>query len=188
MMDRDIQTKIAFWYYSAGLTQEEIARRLKLTRQKVNAIIGSLKDEGVVTVSIRGCEQNYVEWEQCLEERFGLARAIIVPDYRDPQLGFLKVANAAAQYLEQTLASGDIVGVSWGRTLAAAVREMRFERKPDCRVVQLVGVQSMDDFSAKSDDIVRALSDKLDAPTYMLYAPVVVARAKTKELLLEEKK
>lgn len=186
-MDRDIKTKIAFWYYSAGMTQEEIARRLKLTRQKVNAVIGSLKEDGIVTVSIRGCEQDHVEWEACLEERFGLTRAIIVPDYDDPKLGFLKVANAAAQYLEETLVSGDVIGVSWGRTLAATIREMRFERKPDCRVVQLVGAQSMDDFSAKSDDIVRALSDKLDAPTYMLYAPVVVSRAETKQLLLEEK-
>lgn len=186
-MDREIKTKIAFWYYSAGLTQEEIARRLKLTRQKVNAVIGSLKEDGIVTVSIRGCEQDYVEWEHCLEERFGLTRAIIVPDYGDPHLGFLKVANAAAQYLERTLEPGDVIGVSWGRTLAATIREMRFERKADCRVVQLVGAQSLDGFSAKSDDIVRALSDKLDAPTYMLYAPVTVSKAQTKQLLLEEK-
>ena len=72
-MEQDIKTKIAFWYYSCGLTQEEIARRLSLTRQKVNAIIGALKEDGIVTVSIRGCERDYPEWEHFLEEHFAYA-------------------------------------------------------------------------------------------------------------------
>jgi DNA-binding transcriptional regulator LsrR (DeoR family) len=75
-MEQDIKTKIAFWYYSCGLTQEEIARRLSLTRQKVNAIIGALKDDGIVTVSIRGCERDYPEWEHLLEEHFDLEQVV----------------------------------------------------------------------------------------------------------------
>lgn len=186
-MEQDIKTKIAFWYYSCGLTQEEIARRLSLTRQKVNSIIGSLKEDGIVTVSIRGCERDYPEWEHLLEAHFGLEQAIIVPDYDSRELAFIKVANAAAQHLEQIIVSGDTIGVSWGRTLAAAVKEMRFQKKPDCRVMQLCGAQSMDRFPMKSDDIVRSLAEKLDCPTYMLYAPVVVEKPATKALLMEEK-
>lgn len=186
-MEQNMKTKIAFWYYSCGLTQEEIANRLSITRQKVNSIIGSLKEEGIVSVSIHGCEREYLEWEQLLEEHFHLKQVIIVPDYDSEELAFLKVANAAAQYLEQTLLPGQTIGVSWGRTVAATVKEMRFQKKNDCQVMQLCGAQSMDRSPIKSDDIVRLLAEKLDCPTYMLYAPVIVSSPETKALLMKEK-
>jgi len=185
-MDQKTKIKIAFLYYSAGLTQDEIARKLDLTRQKVNAVIGSLREDGIVTVSICGLEQAYVDWENILEQAFGLNRVIIAPDYGDPALAFLQVAGAAARYLDENLTAGDVIGVSWGRTLAATIREMRPARKPGCKVIQLLGTQGMGTEPTKSDDIVRALANKLDCPTYMLYAPAIVSRPETKELLLQE--
>lgn len=186
-MDQDIKTKIAFWYHTCGMTQDEIARRLGLTRQKVNAVIGSLRDEGIVTVSVRGCEREHLDWEHLLEERFGLRQAIITPAYDSESFAFYRVANAAAQHLEQMIEDGMTIGVSWGQTLAATVTEMRFARKAGCRVIQLMGAQSMDGMSGKSDHIARSLAEKLDCPSYTLYAPVLVSDPMTKTLLLKEK-
>jgi len=185
-MERKLKVKIAFLYYSIGLTQDEIARKLNLTRQKVNTVIGNLRNDGIVTVSIQGLEEAHVDWEKEIEETFGINHVIIAEDYADPSLSLLKTASVAAQYLDTVISAGDTVGVSWGRTLAATIREMRPSRKPDCRVVQLLGTQSMDEFPMKSDDIVRALANKLDCPTYMLYAPAIVSRAETRTMLLQE--
>jgi len=43
-MREDVYIKIAYWYYTLGMTQDEIAKRLSFTRQKVNQIINSLMD------------------------------------------------------------------------------------------------------------------------------------------------
>ena len=185
-MDHKTKVKIAFLYYTAGLTQDEIARRLDLTRQKVNAVIGSLRADGIVTVSICGLEQSQVDLESRLEAAFPIRRAIVAPDYGDSGLNFLQTAGAAARYLEDSIGPDDVIGVSWGRTLAATIREMRPARKPGCKVIQLLGTQGMGAEPTKSDDIVRALANKLDCPTYMLYAPAVVSRRETKDLLLQE--
>ena len=185
-MDRSLKTKIAFWYYSCGMTQDEIASRLCLTRQKVNSIIGSLKEDGIVSISISGEFDNDISTERIIEDTFGLQRVIIAPSYEDPKLAFLKVANVAAEYLEQSVSNGDTVGVSWGRTLKATISEMRFQNKPNCCVVQLLGAQSMDNLGTKSDDIVRSLSEKLNCGSYLLYAPVVVSKKEIKDLLINE--
>lgn len=185
-MDQEVKTKIAFWYHTCGMTQDEIARRLGLTQQKVNAVIGSLRDEGIVTVSVRGCEREHLDWESLLEERFGLRQVIITPAYDSAAFAFYKVASAAAQHLEQIIEDGMTIGVSWGQTLAATVAEMRFSRKSGCRVIQLMGAQSMDGMSGKSDHIARLLSEKLDCASYTLYAPVLVSNPMTKTLLLRE--
>jgi len=132
-------------------------------------------------------EQTHADWEELLERMFGLSRVIIADDYGDPAISFWKVANAAAQYLDETIQSGDVIGVSWGRTLGATIREMRSVRKCNCSVVQLLGTQSMDGFPVKSDDMVRALANKLDCPTCMLYAPAIVSKPETKIMLLQER-
>ena len=186
-MDRNLKTKIAFLYYSCDMTQEEIASRLSLTRQKVNAVIGSLRSEGIVSISVCESEGGVAQLEAKLEKHFGIKRVIVAPSYDDEKLDFLKVATTAAEYLESNISNGDIVGVSWGKTLGAAVSELRFTNKKDCCVVQLLGAQSMDGFGNKSDDIVRALAERLNCKTYLMYAPMVVSKREIKDLLVLEK-
>ena len=80
-MKRNLNIKIAYWYYTLGMTQDEIAKRLSFTRQKVNQIINSLVDLDVVTINIHGYERDNIELEGKIEERFGLKEAIVATDY-----------------------------------------------------------------------------------------------------------
>lgn len=186
-MKRNLNIKIAYWYYTLGMTQDEIAKRLSFTRQKVNQIINSLVDLDVVTINIHGYERDNIELEGKIEERFGLKEAIVATDYGEKDTAIYKVANVAAQYLDETIQQGDIIGVSWGRTLAEVVDQMTFKRRSECRVVQLMGAQNIERPVEKSDEIARGLADRLDCPSYMLYAPVVVEHAETKKWLLKER-
>ena len=90
-MREDVYIKIAYWYHTLGMTQDEIAKRLSFTRQKVNQIINSLVDLGIVNISIQGYERDNIELECRLEDRFGLKQAVIATDYgeRDTVLSSL---------------------------------------------------------------------------------------------------
>ena len=186
-MDKNIYIKIAYWYYNLGLTQDEIARRLSLTRQKVNRIINSLVDLDIVTITVHGFEQDEVELECEIEQAFGLNKCIIASDYGETSTAFYKVMNVAAQYLDTAIGQGMTVGVSWGRSLAETVKQMNYHKKSDCSVVQLMGAQNIEQKTEKSDEIVRGLANKLDCASYMLYAPVIVSHAETKKWMLMEK-
>ena len=186
-MKENIYIKIAYWYYTLGLTQDEIAKRLSFTRQKVNQIINSLIDLGIVSINIQGYERENIEKECILEEKLHLKEAIVVSDYGEYETVIYKIANVAAQYLDDKIQQGDIIGVSWGRTLAEVVNQMVYCKKNKCRVVQLMGAQNIEYKLEKSDEIVRNLANKLDCPSYMLYAPVVVEHEDTKKMLLKEK-
>ncbi len=186
-MREDVYIKIAYWYYTLGMTQDEIAKRLSFTRQKVNQIINSLVDLGIVNISIQGYERNNIELECQLEDRFGLKRAVIATDYGERDTVLYKVANVAAQYLNDTIRQGDIIGVSWGRTLSEVVNQMVYHKRSDCQVVQLMGAQNIEQKVEKSDEIARNLANKLDCPSNMLYAPVVVEHKMTKQMLMKER-
>ena len=79
-MKRNLYIKIAYWYYTLGMTQDEIAKRLSFTRQKVNQIISSLIDLDVVNINIHGYERDNVELECRIEERFGLKEVVGTED------------------------------------------------------------------------------------------------------------
>lgn len=186
-MNRNLNIKIAYWYYELGMTQDEIAKRLSFTRQKVNQIINSLVDLDIVTINIHGYERDNIELETKIEEKFGLKEVIAVSDYGEKETVVRKVANVAAQYLDEIIQRGDIIGVAWGQTLSAVVEQMQFKRRQDCRVIQLIGAQNIDQLVEEADEIARGVANRLDCPSHMLYAPVVVEHAETKNWLMKEK-
>ena len=186
-MNRNLYTKIAYWYYVLGLTQDEIAKRLNFTRQKVNQMINSLKEQDIVHITIRGFEQDNVELENMLEQKYRLKECLIVTDYGETETAIYKVAHVAAQYLEDTLKNGDTIGVSWGRTLAKITEQMGYSHKPNCRVVSLLGALNVSQTITKADEVARNFANKLDCPSVMLYAPLVVEHRETKEWLLRER-
>lgn len=186
-MERNTYTKIAYWYYTLGLTQDEIARRLSLTRQKVNQIISSLVDLGIVTISIDTHERAFSELERSLENRFGLYEAIVVDDYGEEEFAVYRVASAAAQYLDETITRGMNIGVSWGSTLAEMAKKMTYHRKSGCCVIPMMGAQNMDQRMEMTDEVTRLMANKLDCSSYMLYAPVLVNHPETKQWLMQER-
>lgn len=169
------------------MTQDEIAKRLSFTRQKVNQIINSLMDLGIVNISIQGYERDNIELECKVEEGYHLKQVIVASDYGDRDTAIYKVANVAAQYMEEKIQQGDTVGVTWGHTLAEVVDQMVYHKRSECRVVQLMGAQNIEQKVEKSDEIARNLANKLDCASYMLYAPVVVEHEDTKKMLMQER-
>ena len=187
MKERSLYIKIAHWYYNLGLTQDEIAKRLSLTRQKVNRIINSLSDRGIVTIKVNGYDQGNLKYETILEEHFGLRQVIVAESYGEIDNYLPALASVAAQYLDRVIEPQMTIGVSWGITLAETIKRMSFKKRNKAVVVQLLGVQNMKKEVLKSDEIARVLADKLDCASYMLYAPVVVDHAGTKDCLMKEK-
>lgn len=185
-MNRNLYTKIAYWYYVLGLTQDEIAKRLNFTRQKINQMMNSLKEMDIVQVTIRGFEQDNIELENQFEQKYNLKECLIVSDYGENETVLYKVANVAAQYLDETIRNGDTIGVSWGRTLIKTIEQMEYRHKSNCRVIALLGALNTTQAIDKADEIARNLANKLDCPSIMLYAPIFVEHKETKEWLMKE--
>ena len=52
--------RVAYYYYRIGLTQEEIAKRMNMSRQRVNRIVSSCIKLGIVKITIDGIENCYL--------------------------------------------------------------------------------------------------------------------------------
>ena len=77
--DQDkLLVKVARLYYDGGLTQVQISKQLRLSRQKVQRLLQTARNQGIVQISIRPIMGIIPELETSLEERFGLQEAVIV--------------------------------------------------------------------------------------------------------------
>ncbi|MBE6831791.1 MAG: winged helix-turn-helix transcriptional regulator [Ruminococcaceae bacterium] len=182
----DHKLEIAYWYYKLNMTQAEIAKRLNFTRQRVNQIIGSLIDDGIVEIKINGLRENNIEMESAFEKYFKLSRVFIF-DVEDAENQLDLFGQKAANAFAQLLNDNSIIGVSWGITLGAAVIKMQQRNLSGCKIVQMVGGLNSDTELAKPDEIARTLSKKLSCDYHLLYGPAVVDDPQAREVLMQDK-
>lgn len=186
VVDRRMRIRIAHWYYEVGLTQEQIGKRLQIPRQKVNKIVNSLVEDGIVTIKINGLDQDYMRLESAIEERFHIRQAIVA-DFDQTESPLLHVLGSkAAEFLDNFIKDHNTIGISWGFTVGETVGSMRATSKPACHVIQLVGGMNASNRMIKPDEITRMLAGKLRCSYQNLYAPATFNSDMAKEFMAQE--
>ena len=71
---------MAWYYYKTGLTQEEIGRRLGLTRARVIKLLEKSRKQGIISIYVNSRYSNCLELEARLKARWGLKDAVIIPE------------------------------------------------------------------------------------------------------------
>lgn len=177
-------TKIAYYYYKIGMTQDEIARRFSMSRQRVNRILKKCLETGVVTISIREFDNHNVELETQLEELTGLREVVLSTseiEERNESLG-----GTASAYLERIIKDNDIVGFSRGRALSHLVANLAPVSHKNLTVTQLVGGLNAEEANTNSDNIVRETARKLNAKPCFMYAPIIVENKQLRDSMLRQ--
>ena len=113
----DLRVRAAWLYYVEGMTQEQIARFMNISRAKVIRLLASARDNGIVRIRIEDRASEQIALERQLVAAFGLADAIVVPAPADEADITTVVGHAAGTYLTDQVKDGMSVGVGWGATL-----------------------------------------------------------------------
>lgn len=178
------RTRVAWFYFVGGLTQQEIASRMDMTRLKVNKIIGQIRDQGAVQIDLTLPLTDCIDLAERLAQRYGLAGALVVPDLPDP-LEQKRVIGEAAGVMAGALIDGkDLgIGVSTGRTLSFAVRKLVTRPHPDSWVVGLTGGVTRSS-GTNSFEVATSFARRLDIECHYLTAPLYCASPEGREMLL----
>ena len=92
----------------------------------------------------------------------------------------------AADFLDGFLRDGMVLGVSYGRSLAALIQQLVPSKRIDMTVVQILGVLGMGNPLIEGPDLVRQLANAYNANYRYLYTPMIVESEQTRDLLLKE--
>ncbi len=181
--EAQLQTRAAWYYYIGGLTQQEIADRLGLTRLRVNKIVNQARAEGLVRIEIQMPFASCVALEEKLKARFALDEVSVVPTVPDPDTQQQVIGEAAAIMLQPLLKDGIGLGVGWGRTLREAARRMRTHRHPSSWVTSLMGGLTRGS-GTNTFEVVTEFARLLGAECYYVAAPIYCPSVESRSALL----
>lgn len=121
--DEETLTRIAWYYYNDGLTQNEIGERLNMSRIKVSRLLESGRRSGIIQVRINSRYQGCLSLERAIKDRYGLLEAYVVPELPG-QDSSDRLGQAAAQFLMQRLQHNDLLAVGWGATVSNTIQRL----------------------------------------------------------------
>jgi DNA-binding transcriptional regulator LsrR (DeoR family) len=182
---RDMQVRAAWFYYVEGLTQEQIARAMDISRAKVVRLLVAARSEGIVRIEVGGRGGDLIALERALVRRYGLAEAVVTPACVDDRDATIAVGRAAGAYLRSQLRDGLVIGVGWGATLTTAVGGLEGAACDGAAVVSLLGGMTHSR-AVNPAAVARRLADALRAECYQLTAPLIVADEPTRDALWRE--
>ncbi|MDD5797097.1 MAG: sugar-binding transcriptional regulator [Clostridiaceae bacterium] len=132
-------TKVAWYYYIEGYTQQEIGEYLSIPRLRVNRLLDRARKAGIIQFSVREGDSKRMIVERELITQFGLKDAFVVPSPINEQDINESVAQAAAMYIHERLDKSGYINMGYGDTSSRILNHLANICEFPVNVVSLTG-------------------------------------------------
>ncbi|CAN7149753.1 sugar-binding transcriptional regulator [Bosea sp. LjRoot90] len=188
-MPEEAQTQVraAWLYYVEGLTQAEIAERLKMTRLRVNRLLAEARSSGLVNITINSRLESCVRLERALVTEFGLKDAVVVPSPVDPDQVAAQIGKAAGDFVSRIIeeSPSGIFGVGWGGTLRETIRHIRAGQYRGLTVTSMMGGLTYG-IEINTFEIASRFARLWQAECHYLAAPIYAGTPQSRDTILAQ--
>ena len=172
-----LAARVARQFYLEGISKVDIADRLGISRFRVARLLDSARESGLVRIEIGllgGALDAGLSAELC--SAFGLRHAFVFNFPEDGSSLRQRLGEAAGQVLMDLIAPGDVLGLTWSRTLSGLTAALT--QLPPCPIVQLTGAVPPPD-GRDLLELVRGVARVGGGTAHVFYAPMLVNDAAT---------
>ncbi len=165
-------------YYENGMTQQEIAKILGITRQSVSQMLLAAKEKGIVKISIFDPTFEDPQIKEKLINAFNLHDVVLTPS-EGLKANALRaqIGMAGADYITRILRPNTTVGIGWGRTLFEVINYLPSDRRISFQVIPLIGgIGDMSPFF-QVNELARRLAEAFGSSYRYIYAPAFTQNA-----------
>lgn len=187
-MDQEqLMVKAAWLYHVEGLTQAAIATRMNLTRRRINELLATALEEGIVRVGFNSAFTANAELEARLRDCFGLQDAVVVPTPADARQLHAVIGRGAAAYLDRLIQARQpsSIGIGWGSTLRETIRQMAPANEPRIEVRSMMGGLTRGS-EINTFEIVRGFAQILQAQCYYFAAPIYAESPQSRDTIIAQ--
>lgn len=185
-----LMVQVAKLFFGLDRSQTEIAAELGLTRWQVSRLLVEARETGVVRIQIVPRSQRLPDLEVALQRSYGLREAVVVPGVAgggDENIALETVAQAAGQYLASIKPRPALIGVSWGRTLAAVAQALPPVWAEGVHVVQLNGAVALCMTTARTNSVAEDFARAGPGTATLMPVPAIVGSARTRAVLEQDR-
>jgi dihydroxyacetone kinase-like protein len=175
----------AWLYFRDGLSQQEIADRMTVSRATVSNLLAAARDAGVYRITFDPDVFDQMQVAEALKARFGLTAALIVPSAGPLPEVRARVASAGALHVAQTMSDCNTLGICWGQTMLELGDLLDPIETRVSRVYQMVGIARTQVWKL-AEACNSRIAHKLGADVMQFPAPGVVSSRALFDQLIEE--
>lgn len=189
----ELLTAVALLYYKDGLTQSEIATRLRVSRASVVNYLRQAHEQNIVDIRIDGVSYSCSSLSRDLREAYALEDVYVATTYPAPgaspevlaQETRRQVARVGAMAVHGLVQPGDVLGVTWGETIQALAEEMPRSAVKDLTICQMIGSMKSPLLPAAETSAIR-IASCLGADCHTLHAPAILSSPEIAQALMRE--
>lgn len=185
-------SNVALMYYGEGLTQGEIAKRLRVSRATILKMLRECRERGIVNIRVDGAHLTGSTLSRALKHKFDLDDVYVAIGAEGDE----KSKNERYELLAQTARVGaaavldivepnDLIGVAWGETIMSVAAAMSYSATDGAEVCQLIGSMLSERVPA-SENCTIQIANKLAARCYTLHSPGIVSTKKLADTIRAE--
>lgn len=180
-----LMVQVARMNYLQNKTLTEIAAETGLNRWQVSRLLQEARELGIVHIEVVPRTLRHPDLEARLLRSLGLRDAVVVPG--PTEQGLEAVAQAASQYLAAIRTSTALLGVSWGRSMAAVARWLPEAWTEAVHVVQINGTVAPTPGIAYHNTVAEVFARKGQGRMTPLPVPAIVGARLTREVLEQDR-
>jgi len=173
-------------YYEEGLTQAEIAKKLKISRPAVSKLLAEARIRGIVKIEIKSPLESNENLLQPLLHQFKLDGGLIVQTGSgEANLKHRLLISQATQYIEKKLQESNNIGLGWGLETGSVLDEMKSRPQngqSNGTVCPIIGSAPNDIKWFQTNELARIFSNKTGYSPYYLPAPAFPMSNENKQL------
>lgn len=182
--DLDLLGKIARLHYEYGLTHQQVADTLHLSRVKVTRLLRRARDLGIVQIRVSSDASPFAALEMEVCTHFGLEEALIVPASADDTVQRESLARAGARYLQRILRDGMVVAIGLSRTVALIPQFVVDQQPARATFVSMSGGLRKVSLAANPYEGTERLAHLFGGTAEHLHAPAIVGSSAVADALL----
>ena len=174
-------------HYILDMSQKEIAKFEKLSTATISRLIKEAKAQGYVKIELNLPDNSVPELEKKIRDRFGVSFVSVTRVQVDDQDMIIHdVAQPFSDYLYSIMKDGDVIGLSWGRTLCKMALDLHVREPRDVTFVSLSGGVTINVTETGVEQTVRRFASAFDAQGFAFPLPAYLANEVMKEAVLSD--
>lgn len=178
----------AWLYYEDQLTQNDIAKKMGVSRATIVNYLQEARQRGVVRILMNSEILARTEIAHKLSTQYGLEEVMVIPSEKTtpPEALLQALGTGGARLVERMVKPGDTICVSWGKTVLALADAIALPRPLEgLQVVQVTG-SSIGKREFAAELCTSILARNMGATSINMLAPAVLSSAELRDALMGE--
>lgn len=185
---QELSVEVARLYYQSDYSQQQIASQLGISRPTISRLLKYAKEKGYVTINIVDPFADLDKLAYKLKEKYGLNDARVAFSSKSDYASIIEcVSKLGAEYLEETVKNGDIIGVSAGTTIHEVAKRLLPQNAKEVEVVQLQGSITHSGVNTYATEIVSIFAESFQAVPRYLPLPIIFDNPTIKQMVEKDR-